>query len=260
MKNKSFLKKTEHCLGIIVNVFAILGISVLGGKSLIKDESERYLSEEETRIFEEESVFLTNSDYENDSLNIRNTQSNQEQGQDENLNKEYENTDTNNSEIDEESEESNNKSVTPFVTSTPKSDTVINVHLSNWNEEDKDIFGNNYTGSNTFKLSVYNMILAMGGGADDITAEVHFPLGENFDDIWIIDFLVMQDMLGNGSYANITILSGEEELYPTFTITSDTTDEYKYEVNLSGIRDLIIRYNCHAVDSGFCGGMIVNEL
>ena len=158
MKNKSFLKKTEHCLGIIVNVFAILGISVLGGKSLIKDESERYLSEEETRIFEEESVFLTNSDYENDSLNIRNTQSNQEQGQDENLNKEYENTDTNNSEIDEEFEESNNKSVTPFVTSTPKSDTVINVHLSNWNEEDKDIFGNNYTGSNTFKLSVYNMI------------------------------------------------------------------------------------------------------
>ena len=150
MKNKSFLKKTEHCLGIIVNVFAILGISVLGGKSLIKDESERYLSEEETRIFEEESVFLTNSDYENDSLNIRNTQSNQEQGQDENLNKEYENTDTNNSEIDEEFEESNNKSVTPFVTSTPKSDTVINVHLSNWNEEDKDIFGNNYTGSNTF--------------------------------------------------------------------------------------------------------------
>ena len=184
MKNKSFLKKTEHCLGIIVNVFAILGISVLGGKSLIKDESERYLSEEETRIFEEESVFLTNSDYENDSLNIRNTQSNQEQGQDENLNKEYENTDTNNSEIDEEFEESNNKSVTPFVTSTPKSDTVINVHLSNWNEEDKDIFGNNYTGSNTFKLSVYNMILAMGGGADDITAEVHFPLGENFDDIF----------------------------------------------------------------------------
>ena len=38
------------------------------------------------------------------------------------------------------------------------------------------------------------------------------------------------------SYANITILSGEEELYPTFTITSDTTDEYKYEVNLSGIQ------------------------
>ena len=47
--------------------------------------------------------------------------------------------------MDKESEESNNKSVTPFVTSTPKSDTVINVHLSNWNEEDKDIFGNNYT-------------------------------------------------------------------------------------------------------------------
>ena len=36
------------------------------------------------------------------------------------------------------------------------------------------------------------MIFAMGGGADDITAEIHFPLGENFDDIWVIDFLVMQ--------------------------------------------------------------------
>lgn len=47
MKNESFLKKTEHCIGIIASVFAILGISVLGGKSLIKDESERYLSEEE---------------------------------------------------------------------------------------------------------------------------------------------------------------------------------------------------------------------
>ena len=52
----------------------------------------------------------------------------------------------------------------------------------------------------------------------------------------------------------------EEKVLAKNTITSDTTDEYKYEVNLSGIRDLIIRYNCHAVDSGFCGGMIVNEL
>ena len=103
------------------------------------------------------------------------------------------------------------------------------------------------------------MIYAMGGGADNITAEVHFPLGGNFDDIWLIDFLVMQDMLGNGSYANVTILSGEEELYPTFVIASDTTDEYKYEVNLSGIRDLILRFECYAVDSGFYGGIIINE-
>lgn len=149
--------------------------------------------------------------------------------------------------------------VTPFITSTPKSDAVIHADLFNWSEDDRDIFNNNYTGSNTFKLSEYNMINAMGGGAEDIIAEIHFPLGENFDDTWVINFVVMQDMLGNGSYAKVTILSDEEELYPAFTIESDTTDQNEYEVNLSGIRDLVIRFECHAVDSGFCGGIIIED-
>lgn len=149
--------------------------------------------------------------------------------------------------------------VTPFVSSTPSADAVIHAELVNWSESDRDIFNNNYTGSNTLKLSVYNSILTMGPGSDNITAEIHFPLGANFDEVWWIDFLVMQDMIGNGSYAEVTILSDGEELYPSFTIESDTTEENRYKVNLSGIRDLIIRFECHVVDSGFCGGVIINE-
>lgn len=164
MDNKPWYEKLGIWIGIIASIFSISGMSIYGIISLTKDESEQYLIVEETKSSEEESVPLTNSDYENDLLDIPNASSNQEQGQDENHNNEDENTDTNNKEMNEESKESNNKTVTPFVTSTPKSDTVINVHLSNWNEEDRNIFSNNYTGSNTFKLSVYNMIFAMGGG------------------------------------------------------------------------------------------------
>lgn len=50
-----------------------------------------------------------------------------------------------------------------------------------------------------------------------------------------------------------------DQKYPTFTIESDTTEEISYEVNLNGIRDLIIRFECHAVDSGFCGGIIFED-
>ena len=74
MNNKSLLEKIGNWIGITASIFAILGISVWGGISLIKDESKQ----EETRTIEEESVFLANSDYENDSLNIPNTISNQE--------------------------------------------------------------------------------------------------------------------------------------------------------------------------------------
>lgn len=149
--------------------------------------------------------------------------------------------------------------VSPFVSSSPQSDGITHADLVNWNSNDRDIFNNNYTGNNTFKLSVYNTINVIGGGASDITAEIHFPLGGKFNYKWLFDFVVMQDMVGNGSYANVTILSGEDALYPTFTIRSDTTDENMYEVDLSGIRDLTIRFECHAVNQGFCGGIIVSE-
>lgn len=68
---------------------------------------------------------------------------------------------------------------TPFVISTPKQDGVINANLITWDvDSDRDIIGNTY--SSAMKLSVYNMIYALGGGFDNIHADVHIPFGEKF--------------------------------------------------------------------------------
>ena len=148
----------------------------------------------------------------------------------------------------------------PFVTSTPKSDVVIQANLADWNSSDRDIFNNNYSNSTAFKLSVYNAILSMGSGSDDITAEVHIPYGEHFDSILQIDFVTMQDMVGNGSYADVTISADGNILYPTFKITSETTDELSYQVDLNGVRDLVIQFSCHVIGKGFQEGIIFSDV
>lgn len=148
----------------------------------------------------------------------------------------------------------------PFVTSTPKSDVVIQANLTDWNSSDRDIFNNNYSNSTAFKLSVYNTILSMGSGSDDITAEVHIPYGEHFDSILQIDFVTMQDMVGNGSYADVTISADGNILYPTFKITSETTDELSYQVDLNGVRDLVIQFSCHVIGNGFQEGIIFSDV
>lgn len=148
----------------------------------------------------------------------------------------------------------------PFVTSTPKSDVVIQANLTDWNSSDRDIFNNNYSNSTAFKLSVYNAILSMGSGSDDITAEVHIPYGEHFDSILQIDFVTMQDMVGNGSYADVTISADGNILYPTFKITSETTDELSYQVDLNGVRDLVIQFCCHVIGNGFQEGIIFSDV
>ena len=148
----------------------------------------------------------------------------------------------------------------PFVTSTPKSDVVIQANLADWNSSDRDIFNNNYSNSTAFKLSVYNAILSMGSGSDDITAEVHIPYGEHFDSILQIDFVTMQDMVGNGSYADVTISADGNILYPTFKITSETTDELSYQVDLNGVRDLVIQFSCHVIGNGFQEGIIFSDV
>lgn len=151
-------------------------------------------------------------------------------------------------------------SAVPFVTSTPKSDVVIQANLTDWNSSDRDIFNNNYSNSTAFKLSVYNTILSMGSGSDDITAEVHIPYGEHFDSILQIDFVTMQDMVGNGSYADVTISADGNILYPTFKITSETTDELSYQVDLNGVRDLVIQFSCHVIGNGFQEGIIFSDV
>lgn len=237
---KSWYEKVNIWIGIISGIFVILGFSIFGGKSLVKNNDDNLNTSakiENNQNIDNESSISNNEENLLDD-NIKNDEQDKTNPAEENLNEEK---------------------VSPFVTSDPKTSTVIHVDFTNWSDDDRDIFNRNYTGTNTMKLSVYNMIYAMGGGSEDITAEIHMPFGERFDETWIINFVVMQDMVGNGSYANVTILSDDQELYPTFVIESDTTDKMEYEVNLKGIRDLVIRFECHAVDSGFCGGVIFTD-
>lgn len=149
-----------------------------------------------------------------------------------------------------------NEPVSPFIISSPRSDGVICVDWYNWTEDDKDIIGNTYSSPTAMKVSIYNTINAISGGSHDISADLHIPLGEKYSGPWKLNFVVAQEMIGNGSYANIKILSGEEELVPEFTIESITTDEIIHEITLDGIRDLVIHFECHAVDNGFWVGII----
>ncbi len=241
MNNKKpWYEKVALWIGIISGIFAILGISIFGGKSLVKDNDDDL------------NTVAKNEDNKNidDELS---TSNNQENLIDNNI-KNDEQEENNSTQVN-----TNKEIVSPFITSDPKTSAVIHIDFTNWTDEDRDIFDRNYTGTNTMKLSVYNMIYAIGGGSDDITAEIHMPFGERFDETWIINFVVMKDMVGNGSYAKVTILSNDQELYPTFTMESDTTDKMEYEVNLNRICDLVIRFECHAVDSGFCGGIIFTD-
>lgn len=163
------------------------------------------------------------------------------------------------SSVSENAEEDNNSNNigTPYVITSPNN-TITKAYLYKWDKEnDRDIIGNTYP--TAIKLSVYNMIYAMGGGADNITAEIHFPIGNKLDGIILMNFVVASEMVGNGSSAQITILADENEVYPTFTLNSTSTDELSYEIDLNGIRDLVIRFDCYAVDSGFCAGIVLED-
>lgn len=144
--------------------------------------------------------------------------------------------------------------VTPFITSNPKSDGIVNVWLENWEESDRDIFG--FTYPLAYKLSASHVVYALTGGTADITVEMHIPLGGRGEGIWPISFVVSEEMAGNGSYADVTILSGDKELEGPFRIESITTEELLYEIDVTGIRDLIIRFECKVMGNGFIAGIV----
>ncbi len=243
MDNKHWYEKVSVWFTIIASIFAILGISVFGGKSLINNKESTAMEDD----FEQDNY--DESDGNNDSSQLN--RDNIDNLENTLISKEKEN------ELDDSVKESTSEDViVPFITSQPKADGVTCANFSDWTENDRDIIGNTYSSPTAMKVSIYNTINAMGGGSHDISADLHIPLGEKYSGPWKLNFVVAQEMIGNGSYANIKILSGEKELVPEFTIESTTTDEIIHEVILDGIRDLVIHFDCHAVDNGFWVGII----
>lgn len=163
--------------------------------------------------------------------------------------------DSKGSQVDEEAQEEMGKL---FVEVTPQ-DQITSADLCTWDEEnDRDIIGNTYP--TTVKLTVSNMIDAMCGyGQSEISADVHFPFGEKGSGVWDFSFVAAQEMVGNGSSAQITILADGQELYPTFSLTSTTTEDLTYSVALDGVRDLVLRFECIAVGNGFCAGIVLDD-
>lgn len=155
-------------------------------------------------------------------------------------------------------EQENSEIGKPFVEVSPQNQ-ITNANLYAWNENnDRDIIGNTYPAA--MKLCVSNMIDAMfGNGQSDIVADVHIPFGAKADEIWRFSFVAAQDMVGNGSSASVTIYADEVELYPAFTLTSSTTEDLTYEINLTGIRDLVFHFECISVGSGFCAGIVLDD-
>lgn len=249
---KSWYEKVGIWITIFAGIFGILGVSIFGGKGIIGDgtqqttTSDNFVNLEKTELYETEETM---------SESISTNQHSEEIVSEEQLlSVKQEASFESNSEEHDNSEEIG----TPFVISSPQQDGVTNAYIVSWDEEnDRDIIGNTY--SSAIKLSVYNMINAIGGGSDNIVADIHFPLGEKFSGTCIFTFVVAKDMVGNGSSAEVTILSGEEELFPSFTIDSATTEELSYKIDLNGIRDLVLRFDCNAVGNGLCVGIVIED-
>lgn len=242
---KPWYEKLSIWIGIIASVFGILGITIFSDKSLIKDDKDV------NDVFEEFTPMPTKTIKPMPTDVVESTP-------EPTLTNTPKPTITPTPVQTLDSGETNNSVSlgTPFVVSNPKQSTVTNVNLSRWDEEnDRDIIGNTY--ASAMKLSVSNFINAIGGGSSHIIADVHIPLGGKVQETWIVSFVVAKDMVGNGSSADVTILSEEEPIFETFTIDSVTTDELIYEIDLTDIRDLIISFDCNSVDSGFCVGIIL---
>lgn len=161
-------------------------------------------------------------------------------------------------EKNEDSEEDSVKVGTPFVEATPRNQ-ITSAYLSTWDiENDHDIIGNTYPAA--IKLTVSNMIDSIFGyGESEISADVHFPFGEKISEVWNFSFVVTQEMVGNGSSAKITILADGIELYPTFSLSSTTTEDLTYSIPLDGIRDLVLHFECTAVGNGFYAGIVLDD-
>ncbi len=243
----------------IFTLFGVLGITVLGdvaiidlfsfdatSEDILSEEVQKDNVEEDTQELDGISELATDSTWTDESDLV------------ESVNAEEDSSITEDSDI--ASEESSIIEVgTPFVVSVPEQDAVTNAYLTRWDEEvDRDIVGNTY--STAMKLKVSNFINAIGGGSSNITADVHIPLGAKINETWKITFVVAAEMVGNGSSANITIMSGEEEIYPSFIISSSTTEQLIYEVDLTGINDLVIRFDCNAIGEGVCVGIVLEEI
>ena len=163
--------------------------------------------------------------------------------------------------LNEENDDSLEESVDlgkPFVEITPQSQ-VNSANIYAWDKEnDRDIIGNTYP--TAIKLTVSNMIdVLFGYGESNISADVHFPLGEKATGICRFSFVAAQEMVGNGSSAEITILADGKELYPAFTLTSSTTEDLTYEITLDEIRDLVLHFECKCIGNGFYAGIVLND-
>ena len=145
----------------------------------------------------------------------------------------------------------------PFVTVMPQN-KITNASLKPWDKEnDRDIFGNTY--ETAMKLHVYNLVDMVGGGSSNITADVHMPLGGKFDGACTVNFVVAHEMIGNNSSANITIKADENEIFPMFSINSTSTDRTEYYIDLRDVWDLNFHFECSAVDSGLCIGIVLKD-
>ena len=146
----------------------------------------------------------------------------------------------------------------PFVEITPQSQ-VNSANIYAWDKEnDRDIIGNTYP--TAIKLTVSNTIdVLFGYGESNISADVHFPFGEKATGIWRFSFVAAQEMVGNGSSAEITILADGKELYPAFTLTSSTTEDLTYEITLDEIRDLVLHFECKCIGNGFYAGIVLDD-
>lgn len=253
--DKPWYERWYYVFGIIASIFAILGISVA---SIITSKEDSKTYDENTTQSNAEVVSLTSepSEVKTPAPITQSPQPSEVKTSAPITQSPQPETPSPSTSV---SVEENDKGIgTPFVISDPIQDSVTNAYLSTWDEEnDKDIFGNTYTSA--IKLTVYNLINAIGGGSSNIVADVHIPLGENGYGTWVVSFVVAQDMVGNGSSANVTILSGEDELFPSFTIDSATTEQLVYEIELEGIRDLIFHFDCKAIGEGFSAGIVLEE-
>ena len=145
----------------------------------------------------------------------------------------------------------------PFVESLSDNQST-GVSLNNWDEEnDRDIVGNTYHDYAVKFLASDMLNSILGQGESDFNANVHIPFGGKAVGTWYLRVFAAKDMAGNGSSAEVTILADDKEIYSAFSLTSSTTDELRFPIELDDVRDVILHFKGKAIGTGYCAGIVI---
>lgn len=243
MNNKPWYEKVGIWIGIIAGICTILGVSILGGKSLIKDRKKD---------------LQTTVEVTKDEHDISN---NEQSTSDPSFDKDFQDEET--TEDNSENQNINEEKIPIYEVHSPN-DYINNVYTEDWNtNSDIGIDGKMYGGG--IKVTLSNFFTSTGSNSENkITSRITLPLSKEFKEsdeekIYEGTFVLTQSMYGSKSSGIIKIIVNNTEVFSTGEIDGNTTTPFPFSVSCEGADSIIIQTDVTLRGSDFEYGMVVSK-